>query len=172
MNEDQPAEEEANLLTHWPRRAHTLNCTLTTQNPPKREDCQTTERETYSRLPDQKKEKTKEESSFATQAGMWTKEAAYHTRERARAFITRALPRKDRERERHDLRTWSTASIRGRQLSLSRSPTPTKTPRTLIFEDDHSKETGGSVRPHQPPSQRPLDLAWFNLDPEALSKRA
>ena len=90
---------------------------------------------------------------------IWIKEATYHTRERARALMTRALPRKDKEREHHDLRTWSPASIWGRQLLLSRSPTPTKTPRILIFEDDHSRATGGSVRPHQPPSQRPLDLA-------------
>ena len=40
-----------------------------------------TERETSSCLPDQKKEKAKEESSFATQAGMWTRGHIPHPRE-------------------------------------------------------------------------------------------
>ena len=44
-----------------------------------------TERERSSHWPDQKKEKAREESSFATQAGMWIKEATYHTQERERA---------------------------------------------------------------------------------------
>ena len=117
---------------------------------PKRGDWIMTERETSSHWPDQKKEKAREESSFATQAGMWIKEATYHTQERARAWMTRAWPQKDRGRECHDLRTWSTASIQGCQLSSSKSPIATKTPRTFILKDDQSRTTGGSEWPHQP----------------------
>lgn len=73
-------------------------------------------------LTEPEKGKSGRESSFPAQAGMWTRDATYQTRERSRALMTRALPRKDRERERQDLRTWSTALIRGHQLSYSRLP--------------------------------------------------
>ena len=72
MKEDQPEGEEANFFTHWPSRAKTLNFTFTSENPPKRWGWTTVERDTSSRLPDQKKEKTKRESSFSTQAGTCT----------------------------------------------------------------------------------------------------
>lgn len=129
----------------------------------------TAARATSSRLPDQKNENTSRVSSVSTQAGMWMSDATYQTRERARALITRALPRKVRTRERQDLRTWSTAEMRGRQLSSSRLPGPINTPRTLSFEGVQSKGTGESVRPRQPPNQRPLDFPKLIFDPDARS---
>ena len=72
---------EANLSIHWLRRDHTFRLTSTTGKPPKRGDWTTREHETKSRLPDQKKEKDRQESSFRTQGGIWMRE------------ITRALPR-------------------------------------------------------------------------------
>ena len=58
------------------QRPH-LNFTFTTEKPPNKEGCTTIDREIRSRLPLQKKEYTRVESSFRTQGGMWTKEATY-----------------------------------------------------------------------------------------------
>jgi len=96
---------------------------------------------------------------------MWTREATYQIRERAKALITNDLPQKDKERDRQDFSTLSTAAIGGRQLSSSRFPTPIKTPRALILTEFQSKTTGGSTRPDQLRSQRPLDFDWLSLEP-------
>ena len=84
--------------------------------------------------------------------GTCTREAMYQTRERARALMTRALLRKVREQERQDVRTWSTASIRGRQLSSSRLPWLMKTPRIFNLADDQSSATGGWNNRTMPPA--------------------
>lgn len=149
-----------------------MSLTSTTEKPPKRGGWTTVGRETNSRLPLQKKEKEREDSSLRTQAGMWMREATYQTRERAKALMTRALPLKDRTREHQDLRARSTASILGHQLSSSKFPLPRKTPRIFNLVEDQSKSTGGSEQPTQLPNQRPLDLDWLSLAPEAFSNKA
>jgi len=60
--------------------------------------------------------KIRAESSFNTQGGIWTREATYQIRERAKALITNDLPRKDKERDCQDFSTLSTA------VMLSRPP--------------------------------------------------
>ena len=73
------------------------------RKPPKRGDWIVTERETSSRLPDQKKEKAREESSFATQVGMWALGLAIPRRE-DRTSSTERWPsqREDWSSERED----------------------------------------------------------------------
>ena len=61
-------------LIHWLRRDHTFRLTSTTGKPSKRGDWTTREHETKWRLPDQKKEKDRQESSFGTQGGIWMSE--------------------------------------------------------------------------------------------------
>ena len=132
----------------------------------------TTLRATRSRFPLQKNLKIMEFSSPRTQGGMCTKEATYQILDRARALITSALPQYDRDRERHEERQFSTASIRGRQLAASTLSFPMNTPKILSFEEDHSIGTGASTRSRQAPSQRPLRLSIFNFAPVPASKRA
>ena len=103
-------------------------------------------------------------SSPRTQGGICTKEATYQILDRARALITSAFPEYDRDRERHEERQFSMASIRGRQLAASTLSFPMNTPKTLSFEEDHSIGTGASTRPRQVPK--------FNFAPVPASKRA
>ena len=149
MSADQLDGELAKRLIHWATSDHTLNLTLTTEKPPNRVGWATTARDTRSRLPLQKKLKARVLSSLRTHAGTCTRDAIYQTRERARALITRALPRKVGWRCLQEARTFSTAVMRGLQFASSRLPTPIKTPRTLILEEDQSRLTGGSRRPFQ-----------------------
>ena len=97
------------------------------------------------------------------------REATYHTRDRARALMTSARPRKDVIHWCQEERVFSTAVIRGFQLTSSRLPGPRKTPRTLILTDDQSRVTGGSEQLAHGPSQRPLDLDRLSLEPEPHS---
>ena len=90
-------------LIHWLRRDNTFRLTSTTGKPSKRGDWTTREHETKWRLPDQKKEKDRQESSFGTQGGIWMSEPLGPCHDRRR------------ERERHDLSTRATASILRRQ---------------------------------------------------------
>ena len=131
----------------------------------------TTTRATKSRLPFQKKGKTSFTNSACTHKGLWIMEATHHTLDRAKALITRALPRKNKERCRHNARTFSTAVIRGCQLSSSRSLGLINTAKTLIFSEVQSSWTGGSCLPLQEPSQRSLDLETFSLAPDAASNK-
>ena len=169
MKDTQPDQEEAKRFTHWARRDQTFSLTSTTEKPPKSEGWTTTEQETRSCLPLEKKLKTKETSSCIMQGGMKTREATYQMRDKGRALMTMALPRKDKERLRQEDKTLSTVLIRGRQLSAIRSPMPMKMPRTFNFEEHQSRSTGESVWPRQLPSQRPLDFPRFSLKPEAFS---
>ena len=95
------------------------------------------------------------------------REVTYHTREWARGLMTSARPRKDRIRWRQEERVFSTAAIRGFQLTSSRLPGPRKTPRTLILTDNQLRVTGGSEQLAQGPSQRPLNR--LSLEPEPRS---
>jgi len=127
---------------------------------------------TRSRFPLQKNLKIIELSSARTQGGICTNEATYQILDRARALITRALPLYERDREHHEERQFSMASILGHQLAVSTLPFPMKTPRTFSLEEDHSIGTGASTRSRQAPSQRPLHFSIFNLAPVPVSKRA
>ena len=158
-----------NRLTHWTNKDWTFNFTSTTENPSTEGAWTTTVGATRSILPFQKKLKTSLSSFPRTQGGMWMREATYHTWDKTRVLITRARPWKDKMRWRQEERVFSTAAIRGFQLSSSRFPGPKKTPKTLIFTDNHSRATGGSERLAQGPSQRPLDLERLSLEPEPRS---
>lgn len=115
---------------------------------------------------------TIEFSSARTQDGMCTKEETYQILDRARVLMTRAFPLNDRDRERHEERQFSTASIRGRPLAVSTLSFPMNTPRTFNLVEDHSIGTGASTRSRQAPSKRPLHSSMFNFAPVPASKRA
>ena len=169
MNSTQAKWEDAKRFTHWATRDQTFSLTSTTEKPPNNGDWTTTVRETRSRLPLQKNLNTKEQSSCEIQGGIKTSEATYQMRNKARAFIIRDLPQKDKKLERQEDKTLTTALIRGRQLSSTKWPIPMNTPKTFHVANDPSRLLGGSDRPLQVPSQRPFDLARFSLEPDAFS---
>ena len=87
---------------------HTLSWKSTTLKPPREERCTTTRRATRSRFPLQKNLNTREMISALTHRGTWIREATYHTRDKARALMTKDFPRKDKARCLQEFSTFST----------------------------------------------------------------
>ena len=97
-----------------------FNFISTTEKPPAVGGWVTTSRATKSCLPFQKKGKINLASSAWTHRGICIRDATYQILERPKEPINKALFRNDKARCLHDERTFSTAAIRGCQLTSSR----------------------------------------------------
>ena len=92
-------------------------------------------------------------------------------RDRARALLTTARPKKDNFRKPQAFEQFWRQLFLAPVFGSSKPEGPIETPNTLTLAEDHCNATGGSPSALHPSNQRPLHFPKFSLETEPHSKR-